>query len=148
MHHGNASCYTCGFVTSHIWIHISTNHVTQHWPLWSRSLSLTLSLFLCLFEARGLSQINKSNTHTRAHTHRVLKLRLFHPRAHVLTRHVTRVRDVMSTAWMRHVTQLDASVAINYYEVATVSRLLRIIGLFCKKSPIKEMIFRKRDLSV
>ena len=33
------------------------------------------------------------------------------------------------------------------YGVASVSRLLKIIGLFCKRAPEKETIFYKRDLS-
>ena len=42
--------------------------------------------------------------------------------------------------------QLQDKVACNcHYGVATISRLLKVTGLFCKKIPMKETIFCKRD---
>ena len=35
--------------------------------------------------------------------------------------------------------------ALNGYGVATISRLLQVTGLFCKRALIQEMIFCKRD---
>jgi len=46
----------------------------------------------------------------------------------------------------RHVTHRIETWHDSWHGVATLSRLLRIIGLFCKKSPTKETRFCKRDL--
>jgi len=32
------------------------------------------------------------------------------------------------------------------YGMATISRLLKIVFLFCRRAPVKEMIFCKKDI--
>jgi len=103
----------------------------RHLMYLSGSLDVTLKEDLYPLTSAQANTSTRPHAHTRTHTYECVISRM-DAAFYVWTSHI-KYEWVTSHTWMSHVTHWWGMAEV-WYGVATISRLLKIMGLFCKRA--------------
>jgi len=146
----NKLCHMYERVLSHIWkYHVWNTNKTWHTNEWVIS-----HIWLSHVTRNNLSYDTHQSVMARPWFRRAALIKeSCHMAPLVSMSHVTQVSHVMYNTAIRHGTHMsDTSYQVSYhvsytcYGVASISRLLKIIGLFCKEPYKRDDILQKRPM--